>query len=101
MSDVTMIVILIVFVLGIMLLFNFYTRLLSKISQNGIRRKLEKGKISDQQLEKLCNAVDKGRKRKMMAIFMYGIFYKSFLNMQEDIYQLYRAEMEKRGMLNQ
>lgn len=101
MNDVTSIFVLIAFILGIMLLFNLYSRMLSKISQRGIRRQLEKGKINDQRLTKLCNAADKGRKRKFFAIFMYGIFFKSFLNMQEDIYQLYKAEMDKRGLTNQ
>ena len=98
MNTVTSIVVLIAFILGIMLLFNLYTRMLSKIQQNAIRRRLEKGKVNDQQLIKLCSAADKGRNRKMMSIFMYGIFYKSFLNMQEDVYQLYKAEIDKRGL---
>ena len=98
MNNVTSIVVLIAFILGIMLLFNLYTRMLSKIQQNSIRRRLEKGKVNDQQLIKLCNAADKGRNRKFMAIFMYGIFFKYFLNMQEDIYLLYKAEIDKRGL---
>lgn len=100
MNDVTAIIVLIAIVLGIMFLFNMYSKMLSKISQKGIRRSLEKGKINDQKLIKLCNAADKGRKRTFLAIFMYGIFYKSFLNMQEDIYQLYKGEMDKRGLTN-
>ena len=100
MNEVTSIIVLIAFILGVMLLFNLYSRMLSKISQRGIRKLLEKGNLNDQRLIKLCNAADKGRKRKFLAIFMYGIFYKSFLNMQEDIYVLYKGEMDKRGLTN-
>lgn len=101
MNTFAQVALLIAVIVLFLVVFNLYARMLSKISQRGIKRRIEKGKVSDKQLIKLYQTSDKGRKRTGMAIFMYGIFYKSFLKMQDDIYQVYQAEMKKRGLLNQ
>ena|GEM_PF-1918957 len=91
-------IVLIGFLVAIMTVFHLYTRLLGKIMQKSIQKKIDKGKLSDKQLLILFNAADKGRKNKWTAIFMYGIFFKSYLLMQEKTYQLYKQEMENRGL---
>jgi hypothetical protein len=82
-----------------MFIFNLYSKLLGKITQSNIKRRIAKGKINDKQLTNLYKAAERGRRSKGMAILFYGIFYKSFINMQEGTYLIYREEMERRGLI--
>lgn len=99
MSTLVQILIAVGFVILILALFQLYTSFLGKLTQNAIKRRIAKGKVSDEQLIKLYHMNEKGRNRKFTAFLFYGIFYKSFLKMQDGTYQLYKSEMEKRGLL--
>lgn len=101
MKTVTQFIILIAFIIALLVIFHLYSHFLSKLSQNSIKKRLAKGKISDKQLIKFYKLSDKGRKNKWMAILIYGIYYKSYLKMQEGTYQIYRSEIENRGLLNE
>nr|WP_092067064.1 hypothetical protein [Dendrosporobacter quercicolus]NSL49754.1 hypothetical protein [Dendrosporobacter quercicolus DSM 1736]SDL48327.1 hypothetical protein SAMN04488502_10116 [Dendrosporobacter quercicolus] len=92
---------LIAFIAVALFIFSLYTQMLSKITQKSLRSRIANGKISDQQLIMLYNAAAKGRKHQWLTILFYGIFYKSLVQMQKETYQLYRGEMEKRGLLDQ
>lgn len=99
MRTLSQILLLIAVIAIIMFIFNLYTSLLGKISQNSIKKRIAKGKINDKQLMTLYKAAERGRRGTLMAIFFYGIFYKSFLNMQEGTYLIYKEEMERRGLI--
>ncbi len=101
MDTLMQIVLLIIVIVVIMFVFNLYCKMLGKLSQNSIRKRIGKGKISDKQLIKLYKTSSIGRGSKWVAFFMYGIFYKSFLKMQEGTYQIYKEEMERRGLLDE
>lgn len=101
MGNANQIIILIAFIVALVFFFHLYSRFLSKLSQKSIKKRIAKGKINDKQLIKFYNISDKGRKNKWMAILVYGIYYKSYLQMQEGTYQIYRDEMENRGLLNE
>ncbi|WP_143319713.1 hypothetical protein [Clostridium sp. HBUAS56010] len=99
MNTVTTIILCIAIIAIAMFVFSLYSKLLGTITQNSIRKRIAKGKINDKQLMNLYKASERGRRSKILAIFMYGIFYSSFLKMQEGTYLLYRDEMERRGLL--
>jgi hypothetical protein len=89
---------LVVIILGLMLLFNVYTKFLAKLSAKQLQKKLESGKISDEKLVKLYHTYKKQKSNKFMAILMAGIFYKSYLKIPEAAYNLYKQEMIKRNL---
>ena len=83
---------------GLMLLFNVYTKFLAKLGSKQLKKKLDSGKIDDAKLVKLYNTYKKQKDNKLMAIFMSGIFYKSYLKIPEAAYNLYKQEMIKRNL---
>lgn len=99
MDTILVLILFILFIAIILFVFNLYCKFLGKMTQNSIKKRIAKGKISDKQLLKLYKTADRGHRRKWIAIFLYGIFYKSFLKMQEGTYLLYKEEMERRGLL--
>ncbi len=101
METLLQIVLLIIIIAAIMFAFSLYCRMLGKISQNSVKKRIEKGKISDKHLIKLYRTADRGHRNKWLAFFLYGIFYKSFIKMQEGTYLLYKSEMERRGLLDE
>ena len=55
--------------------------------------------MTDQQLVNLYHSVAKSNQyNTMQAIFSYGIFYKSHEKQSNEVYKLYRDEMEKRKL---
>ena len=82
------IILLIGFLLLFMFVFHLYVRFLSKLTQKSIMKRIEKGKINDKQLMKFYEMSDKARNRKFTAFLLYGIFYKSYIRLHDDTYQL-------------
>ena len=55
--------------------------------------------MTDQQLVNLYHSVAKSNQyNTMQAIFSYGIFYKSHEKQSNEVYKLYRDEMEKKKL---
>lgn len=77
------------------LLFAFVSTL-QKFTINSWRKRANK--LSDKKLLKNRDFYGLQRKRKWMAIFLNGIFYKSYLKQQEELYQIFREEAKKRGL---
>lgn len=101
MDTLKQIILLIIIVAVVMFIFSLYVRLLGKISQKAIKSRIAKGKVTDEQLIKFYNIAEKKRNNnKWMAILFFGIFYKSYAQLQEGTYQMYREEMQNRGLLD-
>lgn len=90
----------ILFLIGVMFLFSIYTKFLAKISTKGIQKRLDSGKIDDKKLMKLYKEYKKQKDNKILAIFLAGIFYKSYLKIPEKAYEAYEQEMIKRNLLD-
>jgi len=101
MEDFIGIVIFIVF-LGILFLINkLYINFMAKVTQNNIKKRIAKGKINDRKLIYFYKTADRNRKNKILAFLAYGVFYRSFLNLNEGKYLLFKEEAERRGLINQ
>ena len=85
-------------ILGLMFLFNVYTKFLAKLSAKQLQKKLDAGKINDVKLVKLYESYKKQKDNKIIGILLCGIFYKSYLKIPESAYNLYRQEMIKRNL---
>jgi hypothetical protein len=87
-------------ILVIWILYQLYTSILFGLSQKSIKKRLASNKMSDKQLINLYQSVAKANKHNtMQAIFSYGIFYRSHEKQSDEVYQLYRDEMERRNLL--
>ena len=102
MENLIAILLAVVIIGGLMLLFNVYTKFLAKLStkqlQKKLQKKIESGKINDNKLVKLYNSYKKQKDNKLLAIFMAGIFYKSYMKIPEAAFDLYKQEMIKRNL---
>lgn len=88
--------ILILTVVGVYLLFNNYVKLLSKMSIRSHKKRINKGKVTDEKVIKMYNRFNRNSKTPYGAYSIYG---KAMSRMQEDIYKLYHDEMMKRNLL--
>ena len=80
--------------------FQLVTSVLFSLSQKAVKKRLKSNKMTDQQLVNLYHSVAKSNQyNTMQAIFSYGIFYKSHEKQSNEVYKLYRDEMEKRNLL--
>lgn len=93
------IILLLITIFGIYVLFGLYTSLLSKMTLRSLEKRIAKGKIDDKQLIRLYETTERNKGNHFVSFFVYGIFYKSHIRMQEEINQLYRNEMKKRNLL--
>ena len=101
MDDLIAVIIFIVF-LGVLFFINgLYMNFMGKVQQNNIKKKITKGKIKDKKLIYFYKTTDRNRKNKILAFLAYGIFYRSFLKLNEAKYQLFKEEVERRGLMNQ
>ncbi|NNJ33319.1 hypothetical protein [Lacrimispora defluvii] len=101
MNDLIAVIIFIVF-LGVLFFINgLYMNFMAKVEQNNIKKKIAKGKIKDKKLIYLYKMSDRNRNNKILAFLAYGIFYRSFLKLNEAKYLLYKEEVERRGLMNQ
>nr|WP_288825017.1 hypothetical protein [uncultured Clostridium sp.] len=99
MEDFIAIVIFIIF-LGVWFLINgLYINFMSKVTQNNIRKRIAKGKMNDRKLIHFYKMADRNRKNKFLAFLAYGVFYRSFLNLNEGKYLLFKEEVERRGLM--
>ena len=98
MENLIAILLAVVIIGGVMLLFNVYTKFLAKLSTKQLQKKIESGKINDNKLVKLYNSYKKQKDNKLLAIFMAGIFYKSYMKITETALDLYKQEMIKRNL---
>ena len=98
MENLLTVLLFIVIIGGLMLLFNVYTKFLAKLSTKQLQKKIESGKINDNKLIKLYNSYKKQKDNKLLAIFMAGIFYKSYMKIPEAAFYLYKQEMTKRNL---
>ncbi|KAA8995599.1 hypothetical protein FJU30_23840 [Affinibrenneria salicis] len=97
-SFIGQLIVLIIVIAAMLFIFGLYVRGLTALSKKAIQRQLASGKMTDQQLTKFYHIYKKRKDQHLMPILMHGIFYKSFVRMQRDIYQIYRDEMEKRQL---
>ncbi|MFK4567740.1 hypothetical protein [Enterococcus sp. UD-01] len=87
-------------ILAIWLVYQLFTTILFTLSQKAVAKRIKSGKMSDQQLANLYQAVARANQGStFQAIFSYGIFYRSHAKQSDAVYELYRAEMEKRNLL--
>ena len=101
MDDLIAVIIFIVF-LGVLFFINgLYMKFMAKVQQNNIKKKLAKGKMKDKKLIYFYITTDRNRKNKILAFLAYGIYYRSFLKLNEAKYQLFKEEVERRGLMNQ
>ena len=98
MENLIAVLLAVVIIVGLMLLFNVYTKFLAKLSIKQLQKKIESGKINDNKLVKLYNSYKKQKDNKLLAIFMAGIFYKSYMKIPEAAFDLYKQEMIKRNL---
>lgn len=101
MDDLIAVIIFIVF-LGVLFFINgLYMNFMAKVQQNNIKKKIAKGKIKDRKLIYFYKTTDRNRKNKILAFLAYGVYYRSFLKLNEVKYQLFKEEVERRGLINQ
>ena len=101
MDDLIAVIIFIVF-LGVLFFINgLYMKFMAKVQQNNIKKKLAKGKMKDKKLIYFYKTTDRNRKNKILAFLAYGIYYRSFLKLNAAKYQLFKEEVERRGLMNQ
>lgn len=101
MDDLIAVIIFIIF-LGVLFFINgLYMKFMAKVQQNNIKKKLAKGKMKDKKLIYFYKTTDRNRKNKILAFLAYGIYYRSFLKLNEAKYQLFKEEVERRGLMNQ
>lgn len=87
-------------ILVIWVIYQLVTSVLFSLSQKAVKKRLKSNKMTDQQLVNLYYSVAKSNQyNTMQAIFSYGIFYKSHEKQSNEVYKLYRDEMEKRNLL--
>ena len=98
MENLIAVLLAVVIIGGLMLLFNVYTKFLAKLSTKQLQKKIESGKINDNKLVILYNSYKKQKDNKLLAIFMAGIFYKSYMKIPEAAFDLYKQEMIKRNL---
>lgn len=101
MDDLIVVIIFIVF-LGVLFFINgLYMNFIAKVQQNNIKKKIAKGKMKDKKLIYFYKTTDRNRKNKILAFLAYGVYYRSFLKLNEAKYQLFKEEVERRGLMNQ
>ncbi|SEO01457.1 hypothetical protein SAMN04488134_103122 [Amphibacillus marinus] len=96
--ETEIIVIILVIVMFVVLIYLF-AKLLNVI-QNGTLRRQEQRipKFNDKKLMRGYRSLNHQRKNKFLAIYLTGFYYKSTLAMYEKQFQLYQAEVERRGL---
>jgi len=101
MDDLLAVIIFIIF-LGVLFFINgLYMNFMAKVQQNNIKKKIAKGKMKDKKLIYFYKTTDRNRKNKILAFLAYGVYYRSFLKLNEAKYQLFKEEVERRGLMNQ
>lgn len=101
MDDLIAVIIFIVFLVVLFFINGLYMNFMAKVEQNNIKKKIAKGKLKDKKLIYFYKITDRNRNNKILAFLAYGLFYRSFLKLNEAKYQLFKEEVERRGLINQ
>lgn len=101
MENFMAILIFIIFLGGLVFLNGLYLKFMGKLTQNNIKNRIAKGKLNDKKLIHFYKIADRNRNNKFLAFLSYGVFYRSFLDLNEEKYLLFKEEAERRGLINQ
>lgn len=88
----------ILFVIFIYFLMSLYVGLLGKWSYKRVSKKIQSGKMSDKALIRNYNKFKKSKDSKIIAILICGIFFKSFIKLQNCTFDAYKEGMIQRNL---
>ena len=92
------VLILVIVIIGLMFLFNIYTKFLAKLTVKNMKKKIDSGKINDKKLIKLYNNTKKNKDNVALAIIMSGVFFKFYMRIPRAAFALYEEEMINRNL---
>ena len=98
MTDLLRIIIAILFVIFIYFLMSLYMGLLGKWSYKRVSKKIQSGKMSDKALIRNYNKFKKSKDNKIMAILICGVFFKSYIKLQNCTFEAYKEGMIQRNL---
>jgi uncharacterized membrane protein YbjE (DUF340 family) len=98
MENIVSSLIVILFIGGMFFLFSKYINFLVKFNINNVKKKIDSGKINDKKLIKMYKNTKMQKNNVILAIFMAGIFYKSYLKIPSGTFELFEKEMINRNL---